>query len=195
MAKQSNTIIYLTIGAVILYLYLKKKPINIPSISPDLPITKSSPGMPSSYGITTPKGKIIEDGYDPSVYSAPVMKDTPQNAKDYTPGEFQPGPVDVAPVDPIYLTDFATNSDDTGTPAPPYSYPENIFQDDLFFPSKPTDPFSVNRLPSTGLQQLTPSYATIKDISNPVFNTMDYNCVDCNQNKLSGYYRPMPNIC
>jgi hypothetical protein len=187
--KKDNTLIYLGIAAFFIYWLNKKKPINMPSISPEAtpPIQKSSPGMPSSGTITTPGGKVIEDGNVYTSFPAPPEKN-------YTPTPFDPGPVDVAPVEPIYLTDYATNSNNTGTPAPPYSYPMGIFQDDLFLPPAPTDPFSVNTLPTTGVQQLTPSYATIKDI-NPYQQTLDYDCPGCSKNTLSGYMKPVPNIC
>ena len=194
--KNDKTLIYVTIGAALLLWWWKKKPITMPLITPaaNPPIVQATPGIPSGGALTTPGGKVIEAGYDPSVYSAPVMKDNPPDiARDYAPGGFDPGPVDMAPVDPVYLTDYAINSNDSGTPAPPYSYPQDIFQDDIFYSPAPTDPFSVNTLPSTGLQQLTPSYATIKD-TNPYQPTLDYDCPGCTKSNLSGF-RPVPNIC
>jgi len=188
-SKKDNTLIYVGIGAALLFWWWKKKPIKIPSITPveNPPIQKSSPGMPSSGTIKTPGGEVIEAGNIYTSFPAPPEKN-------YIPTPFDPGPVDVAPVEPIYLTDYATQSNDTGTPAPPYSMPLGIFQDDIFLSPAPTDPFSVNTLPTTGVQQLTPSYATIKDL-NPYQQTMDYDCPGCSKNTLSGYMKPVPNIC
>ena len=187
--KKDKTLIYFGIGAALLLWWWKKKPINIPSISPAAtpPIVQANPGIPTGGALTTPSGSVIEAG---NVYTSfPAPPD-----QNYTPVTFNPGPVDIAPVDPIYLTDYAIKSNETGTPAPPFNIPTNIFQDDIFASMPVSDPFSVNTLPTTGVQQLTPSYATIKDINpnNPVLN---YDCPGCSQNQLSGYMKPVPNIC
>ena len=181
-SKKTTTLIYVGIGAALIYWFWKKKPIVMPAI------VKVSPGIPTGGALTTPGGQVIEAGNIQNAPTAPP--DT-----NYSPAPFNPDPVDVAPVDPIYLTDFATKSNESGTPPDPYFYPNNIFQDDLFLPPAPTDPFSVNTLPATGLQQLTPSYATIKDMTNPNYNTLDYDCPGCSKTALSGYTRPVPNIC
>jgi len=187
--KKDKTLIYVTIGAALLFWWWKKKPITMPSITPvaNPPIVQASPGIPTGGALTTPSGSIIEAG---NIYTSNIAN--PET--NYTPTPFNPGPVNVAPVEPIYLTDYAINSNNSGTPAPPYSVPTGIFQDDIFYSPAHTDPFSVNTLPTTGVQQLTPSYATIKDI-NPDQPSLDYNCPGCSKNTLSGYMKPVPNIC
>jgi hypothetical protein len=188
--KKDRTIIYLGLAAFFIYWLNKKKPINIPSISPSVnpPIQKTSPGIQTGGALTTPGGSLIETGKVYTSFPAPPDQN-------YTPVNFNPGPVDIAPVDPVYLTDYAIKSNETGTPPDPYFYPNDIFQDDIFTsPVAPSDPYSVTTLPTTGVQQLIPSYAMIKDM-NPNNPMLNYDCQDCKPNQLSGYMKPVPNIC